>query len=137
MCDMSKKGIVCACLYTRTCIEVYFNPNPEGDAFDPKAELREEEIEILEKYYRKPYEECREPEEKKVVLTFAAISCFLEVLLNYGKITVEDLYSFYCENREKRHGALNKHDIKDKNKVLLFCKILIADLMEEVENEEK
>ena len=136
MYDMSKKGVVYSCLYIRAVIYLYFNPGEE-DTFDPKKELKEEEIKILEKYYRKPYEECREPEEKKVVLIFAAISCFLEVLLNYGEITVEDLYNFYCDNREKRHAALSRADIKDKNKVLLFCKILIADLMEEVENEEK
>lgn len=136
MYDISKKGIVCACLYTRACIDQYFNPGEEA-TFDPRAELKEEEIKIIERYYRKPYEDCREPEEKKVVLTFAAISCFLEVLLNYGNITVEDLYNFYCDNREKRHAALSKADIKDKGKVLLFCKILIADLMEEVDNEEK
>jgi hypothetical protein len=118
MCDMSKKGVVYSCLYTRACIWLYFNPGEE-DTFDPKKELKEEEIKILEKYYRKPYEECREPEE------------------NYGKITVEDLIDFYQDNREKRHAALSKCDIKDKNKVLLFCKILIADLMEEVENEEE
>lgn len=136
MYDISKKGIVCACLYTRACIDQYFNPGEEA-TFDPRAELKEEEIKIIERYYRKLYEDCREPEEKKVVLTFAAMSCFLEVLLNYGNITVEDLYNFYCENREKRHAALSKADIKDKGKVLLFCKILIADLMEEVDNEEK
>lgn len=136
MYDMSKKGVVYSCLYTRACTWIYFNPGEE-DTFDLKKELKEEELKILEKYYRKLYEECREPEEKKVVLTFAAISCFLEVLLNYGKITVEDLYNFYQDNREKRHATLRRGDIKDKNKVLLFCKILISDLMEEVENEEK
>ena len=136
MCDMSKKGIVYHCLYLTSVIYLYFNPGEE-DIFDPKKELKEEEIKILEKYYRKPYEECNQPEEKKVVLTFAAISCCLEVLLNYGNITVEDLYNFYQDNREKRHATLSKSDIKDKNKVLLFCKILISDLMEEVENEEK
>lgn len=136
MYDMSKKGVVYNCLYLVPVIYLYFNPGEE-DIFDPKKELKEEEIKIIERYYRKPYEECREPEEKKVVLTFAAMSCFLEVLLTYGKVTVEDLYNFYCENREKRHAALSKADIKDKGKVLLFCKILISDLMEEVENEEK
>ena len=136
MYDMSKKGVVYSCFYTRAVIYQYFNPGEE-DVFDPRAELKEEEIKILEKYYRKLYEDCKEPEEKKVVLTFAAMSCFLEVLLNYGNIKTEDLYSFYQDNREKRHAALSKADIKDKNKVLLFCKILISDLMEEVENEEK
>lgn len=118
--------------WTKALIESYFcSSEEEEEEEEQKEELTKKEIDLIEKYYRVPYEQSKEKEEKNVVVTFAAINCYLTILMQNTDITIQDLALFYNKNRQKRHARLYSYEFKNKEKVLLFCKILIADLLEE------